>query len=203
MRASFMCCEFSSQCLLKLNSLFADNTASSLKPESSHGLIKSYSLALLSSPSSLKRLLEHPTFEVLAVVTQPDKRRGRGNQTTPSAGKSLALAHITPACSFTACEKKDAETLLQLKQVDQMYLLSLLMGQILSQEILDILAVCMNVHGSICLSIEAQLQTVVCLYRGERPKRELQRVNGRGDGYRAMLVKAYTNSTHKCPRFGF
>jgi len=31
----------------------------------------------------MERLLEHPAFEVLAVVTQPDKRRGRGNQTTP------------------------------------------------------------------------------------------------------------------------
>jgi methionyl-tRNA formyltransferase len=31
-----------------------------------------------------ERLLGDPAFEVLAVVTQPDKRRGRGNQLVPS-----------------------------------------------------------------------------------------------------------------------
>jgi len=45
---------------------------------------------------SLERLLEHPAFEVLAVVTQPDKR-GRGNQTTPSPVKTVALTHHLPS----------------------------------------------------------------------------------------------------------
>ncbi|MEL6881717.1 MAG: methionyl-tRNA formyltransferase, partial [Cyanobacteria bacterium J06607_10] len=36
---------------------------------------------------SLQRLLDHSEFEVLAVVTQPDKRRGRGGKVTPSPVK--------------------------------------------------------------------------------------------------------------------
>ncbi|HEY9859847.1 MAG TPA: hypothetical protein V6D16_10090 [Candidatus Obscuribacterales bacterium] len=45
---------------------------------------------------SLEKLLNHPEFEVLAVVTQPDKRRGRGNQLTASPVKAVALAHQLP-----------------------------------------------------------------------------------------------------------
>jgi methionyl-tRNA formyltransferase len=40
---------------------------------------------------SLKRLLEEPDLEVLGVVTQPDKRRGRGKQLVPSPIKQVAL----------------------------------------------------------------------------------------------------------------
>jgi methionyl-tRNA formyltransferase len=32
---------------------------------------------------TLKKLLANPDIEVIAVVTQPDKRRGRGNQLIP------------------------------------------------------------------------------------------------------------------------
>ena len=45
---------------------------------------------------SLEYLLKHPEFEVLAVVTQPDKKRGRGNQMTPSAVKKVTLEHQIP-----------------------------------------------------------------------------------------------------------
>ncbi len=46
----------------------------------------------------LERLLAS-NFEVLAVVTQPDKRRGRGNQTTASPVKSAAKARQIPVFS--------------------------------------------------------------------------------------------------------
>lgn len=42
---------------------------------------------------SLERLLAEPTFDVLAVVTQPDKRRGRGNELSPSPVKAVVLKH--------------------------------------------------------------------------------------------------------------
>ena len=36
---------------------------------------------------TLQKLLDHPRFNVIGVVTQPDKRRGRGKQLIPSAVK--------------------------------------------------------------------------------------------------------------------
>jgi methionyl-tRNA formyltransferase len=42
---------------------------------------------------TLEALIKHHDFEVMAVVTQPDKRRGRGNQTLPSAVKKVAIEH--------------------------------------------------------------------------------------------------------------
>ena len=39
---------------------------------------------------TLKKLLEHPETDVAAVVTQPDKRRGRGNKIQPSGSKAAS-----------------------------------------------------------------------------------------------------------------
>ncbi len=45
---------------------------------------------------SLERLIQQEAFEVVAAVTQPDKRRGRGNDLIPSPVKSVALSHQIP-----------------------------------------------------------------------------------------------------------
>ncbi|MDE5108051.1 MAG: methionyl-tRNA formyltransferase, partial [Trichodesmium sp. St17_bin3_1_1] len=45
---------------------------------------------------TLEKLLAHPEIEVAAAVTQPDKRRERGNKLTPSPIKSVAVAHNIP-----------------------------------------------------------------------------------------------------------
>lgn len=45
---------------------------------------------------SLERLLEHSDIDVVAVVTQPDKPRGRGKQLIPSPIKKVALDHQIP-----------------------------------------------------------------------------------------------------------
>ncbi len=41
---------------------------------------------------TLERLLSTPDFEVVGVVSQPDTRRGRGNQVSPSPVKAIAIA---------------------------------------------------------------------------------------------------------------
>src|SRR5215472_14668621 len=41
---------------------------------------------------TLKHLLEHPDFEILGVITQPDRPRGRGQQVSISPVKEVALA---------------------------------------------------------------------------------------------------------------
>ena len=98
---------------------------------------------------TLTKLLEHPDIEVVAVVTQPDKRRGRGNKTQPSAVKQVAIAHDLPVWQPTRI-KKDRETLDKLKAVAADAFVVVAYGQILSSEILAMPKLgCINVHGSL------------------------------------------------------
>ena len=98
---------------------------------------------------SLERLLEHPEWELIAVVTQPDKVRGRGKKTTPSPVKKVAIEHNIPVWQPKRI-KKDGETLKFLKQADADFFAVVAYGQILSAEILNMPKLgCINVHGSI------------------------------------------------------
>lgn len=142
--------------------------------------------------STLERLLKHPAFEVLAVVTQPDKRRGRGNQVTPSPVKTVAQAHHLPVWQPQRV-KKDAETLTQLKQTRADFFVVVAYGQILSQEILDIPRLgCINVHGSILPKYRGAAPIQWCLYHGETETGITTMLMDAGMDTGAMLLKALT-----------
>ena len=98
---------------------------------------------------TLNKLLVDSAFEVVAVVTQPDKRRGRGSKTVPSAIKQVALEHNIPVWQPTRI-KKDRETLDKLAATKADAFVVVAYGQILSAEILDMPKLgCINVHGSL------------------------------------------------------
>lgn len=98
---------------------------------------------------SLERLAQHPSFEVLAVVTQPDKRRGRGSDLMPSPVKALATQLELPVWQPRSV-KKDAETLEALNASGADAFVVVAYGQILSQTILDMPRLgCVNAHGSL------------------------------------------------------
>ncbi|WP_009631010.1 methionyl-tRNA formyltransferase [Synechocystis sp. PCC 7509] len=139
---------------------------------------------------TLERLLEHPSFEVLAVVTQPDKRRGRGNQTTASPVKSAALTRQIPVFSPQRL-KKDVETLNQLRVLGADIFVVIAYGQILSQEILDIPPLgCINVHGSILPKYRGAAPINWCLYHGETQTGITTMLMDAGMDTGAMLLKA-------------
>jgi methionyl-tRNA formyltransferase len=141
---------------------------------------------------SLERLLEHAAFEVLAVVTQPDKRRGRGNQTTPSPVKTVALEHHLPVWQPQRV-KKDAQTLTELKQTGADVFVVVAYGQILSQEILDMPQLgCINVHGSILPKYRGAAPIQWCLYHGETETGITTMLMDAGMDTGAMLLKAFT-----------
>ena len=141
---------------------------------------------------TLERLLSHPKFEVLAVVTQPDKRRGRGNQLTPSPVKSVATAHQIPVWQPQRV-KKDASSLTQLQQSDADVFVVVAYGQILSQEILDMPRLgCINVHGSILPKYRGAAPIQWCLYKGESQTGITTMLMDAGMDTGAMLLKAYT-----------
>ena len=98
---------------------------------------------------SLACLLADARFEVLGIVTQPDKRRGRGNQLIPSPVKQLALAHGLQVWQPTRV-KKDAQTLEELRSHHADAFVVVAYGQILSPEILAMPRLgCINAHGSL------------------------------------------------------
>lgn len=116
---------------------------------------------------SLAKLLQHPDFDVIAVVTQPDKRRGRGNQVTPSPVKAIALTAEVPVWQPQRI-KKDAETLEQLAAVQADAFVVVAYGQILSEQILSMPRLgCVNAHGSVLPKYRGAAPIQWCLYHGE------------------------------------
>jgi methionyl-tRNA formyltransferase len=118
---------------------------------------------------SLKRLIAQTDFELLAVVTQPDKRRGRGGQITPSPVKAATLAAALH-CPIWQPEriKKDPDTLAHLQALNADAFVVIAYGQILSQEILDMPRLgCVNAHGSILPEYRGAAPIQWCLYNGE------------------------------------
>ncbi|MEH2000659.1 methionyl-tRNA formyltransferase [Nostoc sp.] len=116
---------------------------------------------------TFEKLLNHSEFDVLAVVTQPDKRRERGNKLTPTPVKAIATAHNLPVWQPERV-KKDTETLTQLQQLDADVFVVVAYGQILSSKILNIPKLaCINVHGSILPKYRGAAPIQWCLYNGE------------------------------------
>ncbi|HAN45766.1 MAG TPA: methionyl-tRNA formyltransferase, partial [Cyanobacteria bacterium UBA8156] len=97
---------------------------------------------------TLEALLRSP-HEVLGVVTQPDARRGRGNQLSPSPVKAVALAAGLPIWQPQRL-RKDPEVLAGLAQLAADVFVVVAYGQILSPEVLAMPRQgCINVHGSL------------------------------------------------------
>jgi methionyl-tRNA formyltransferase len=116
---------------------------------------------------SLVALLDHGDFEVMGVVTQPDKRRGRGNELSPSPVKQLALERGLTVWQPKSV-KKDAETLAQLRDCKADCFVVVAYGQILSQEILDMPRYgCVNGHGSILPKYRGAAPIQWSIVRGE------------------------------------
>jgi methionyl-tRNA formyltransferase len=98
---------------------------------------------------TLNKLLSDSAMKVVGVVTQPDKRRGRGNKTQPSPVKQVALEHNLPVWQPKRI-KKDRETINNLKATNADAFVVVAYGQILSSEILELPPLgCINVHGSL------------------------------------------------------
>ncbi len=141
---------------------------------------------------SLVRLIEHPDFHVMAVVTQPDKRRGRGNQLLPSPVKSAALEQGLPVWQPRSI-KKDSETLQQLRSAGADAFVVVAYGQILSQEILGMPRLgCINAHGSLLPQYRGAAPIQWCLYHGEPETGVTTMLMDAGMDTGAMLLKATT-----------
>lgn len=86
---------------------------------------------------SLEHFYNSEKFDVLAVVTQPDKPSGRGNKLTPSPIKIFAAEHNLPIFQPKSI-RKEPEIINALKNLHPDFFVTFAFGQILSQEVLDI-----------------------------------------------------------------
>ncbi|MBW4483182.1 MAG: methionyl-tRNA formyltransferase [Tildeniella torsiva UHER 1998/13D] len=116
---------------------------------------------------SLQRLLAEPGFEVAAVVTQPDRRRGRGSQVDASPVKQVALQ---ANCSILQPNriKKDEATLTALEAIQADAFVVVAYGQLLSQRILDMPRLgCINGHGSLLPAYRGAAPIQWCIVTGD------------------------------------
>jgi methionyl-tRNA formyltransferase len=96
---------------------------------------------------SLKAVLEGG-FEMSAVVTQPDRRQGRGQQLALSPVKSEALARSLPV--WQPQRRGQVDIIDELRRLQPDLILVVAFGQMLSQEVLDIPTLgVLNVHASL------------------------------------------------------
>ena len=103
--------------------------------------------------------------EITAVVTQPDKAKGRSGKLTFPPVKECAIKHDIPV--MQPVKIKTPEAIAQLKKYPADVYVVAAFGQILSQEILDLPEYgCLNIHASLLPK-----------YRGASPIQK-DRVNG-------------------------
>ena len=97
--------------------------------------------------AALEKIIE-AGHEVVLVVTQPDKPKGRSGELQVSDVKECALLHGLPV--FQPVRIKLPENVAELRKYDADIYVVAAFGQILSQEILDIPRLgCVNIHASL------------------------------------------------------
>ena len=100
------------------------------------------------SCASLEKLAADKNFSVVAVVTQPDKPKGRELKLTPSPVKILAEKLGLPV--LQPLKARDEKFISELRELKPGLMVVVAYGQILPQSILDLpLHGCLNVHTSL------------------------------------------------------
>lgn len=132
----------------------------------------------------LQLLYNCSDFEIIFVVTQPDKARSsRGQKTLPTPVKKFAQENNLPVLAPSSL-KKEKESILQLlkeKQVDFQVVLAY--GKIISQEIFDFTSLgTVNFHASLLPLLRGAAPIEFALFHGfNETGWTLQRINKRMD----------------------
>src|ERR1035441_80096 len=94
------------------------------------------------------KIASSKTFSVVAVVTQPDKPKGRELKLTPSPVKILAEKLSLPV--LQPLKARDEQFISELRELKSDLMVVVAYGQILPQTILDLPQfACLNVHTSL------------------------------------------------------
>jgi len=94
-------------------------------------------------------VINNSNHELVGVITQPDKKRSRGNKLIPSSVKQYAIKNNIPVISPNQI-KNNEDFLNQLKELIPDIFIVIAYGKILSKEILNIPKYgCWNAHASL------------------------------------------------------
>ena len=115
---------------------------------------------------SLKALID-AGYEVVGVVTQPDRPVGRKKTLTPPPVKVLAMEHNIPVLQFERIRRPEGRQALEALQPD--LFVTAAFGQILSQKVLDIPKLgTVNVHASLLPEYRGSAPINWCIVMGEK-----------------------------------
>jgi methionyl-tRNA formyltransferase len=97
---------------------------------------------------TLKHLFAQPDFEFVAVITQPDRPRGRGQEISPSAVKETAVAAKIPVWQPEKIRQPESEQLLREANPEAIVIIAY--GQIIPARLLGIPRLgWINLHASL------------------------------------------------------
>ncbi|KHF36733.1 Methionyl-tRNA formyltransferase [Paenibacillus sp. P1XP2] len=112
------------------------------------------------------RMLLSEGYNVVAVVTQPDRPQGRKKVLTPTPVKEVALEHGIPVLQPQRMRSPEAVAELAAYKPD--LIVTAAYGQILPKSVLDLPANgCVNVHGSLLPKYRGGAPIQRCIINGE------------------------------------
>ena len=157
-------------------------------------MLKNLKIVFFGTPqfavASLEALIADRGMDVVAVVTQPDKRRGRGKELSSSPVKVAGIAANIPILQPDRI-KKDPDALAQLRAYEADFFVVVAYGQLLSQEILDMPKNgCINGHGSLLPAYRGAAPIQQCLVNGESQTGMTTMLMDIGMDTGAMLLKS-------------
>ena len=137
---------------------------------------------------SLQALLEAGQYHIQAVVTQPDRPKGRGQKVVETPVKTFALQHGLPV--FQPLQVKEPEFVQKLKEWKPDFIVVAAFGQFLTQEILNIpMYGCINVHGSVA-QIPGRRANPVRHHERRKRDRRNHYADGKGHGHRGDVQQS-------------
>lgn len=116
---------------------------------------------------SLRALLHDPAFAILAVVTQPDRPKGRDLKLQPSPVKQLAVSAGLPV--LQPIKARDEQFVAELSALQPDLIAVAAFGQILPKSILELPRFgCLNVHTSLLPKYRGASPIQSAILNGER-----------------------------------
>ncbi|MCM0080093.1 methionyl-tRNA formyltransferase [Geomonas sp. Red32] len=129
--------------------------------------------------------------QVVAVVTQPDRPKGRGQQTLPPPVKVLAESHNIPV--LQPVKVRLPESIEEIKALNPDLIVVVAFGQILPKALLDIPKHgCINVHASLLPRYRGAAPLNWCIINGEAETGVTTMMMDVGLDTGDMLLKAVT-----------
>ena len=136
----------------------------------------------------LKALVE-AGYDVAAVVTQPDKPKGRGKSLLPTPVKEEALLHEIPVYQPQRV-RNNREFLDTLREIAPDVIVVAAFGQIIPRDVLELPKYgCINIHASLLPKIQRSCPHPAGCDRWRKRIRCYHHADGRGAGYRRYDLK--------------